>query len=403
MRKVFSIIIAILFALPVFADGEFRWEEVAPLNTARMGHAAVVLNDRIYVFGGRIHQRQLVLNSVEVYNPDTDRWREIDPLPRPLCNMAAVVEGGSVYLFGGLTSRYEPVDFVIRFDVREGNYTLVDTLETAIHGMAAVNVNHSIMLMGGLILPRRFLQTGVWYNPLTRRWAEAPSFNDARSHFGMAVERTIWVVGGLDSGGPVNSVEAYFNNAWRRTARMLMPRGELGLAVFGDTLVAAGGIGVRERHTNHVDGYLIGENRWVEIPPMINDRADFPLVSLGDRIFAIGGRTSMRQNNGILSAVEMYRYHEFEDVPSPVMPEQVHILPAWPNPSNGTVNIELPLIPSNLLMMDYRGRIISDVTLPAEVTSWKWNTAPYPAGTYIYIINPLNNSSPYTGSITVIK
>ena len=42
------------------------------------------------------------LNSIEIYNPDTNKWTLLTAtLKFPLSNAAAVAEGKEIYIFGG--------------------------------------------------------------------------------------------------------------------------------------------------------------------------------------------------------------------------------------------------------------------------------------------------------------
>lgn len=76
-----------------------RWETKAGLPTARTGLAAVVLDGKIYAFGG--HDGRTILDTVEVYDPAADRWSKADPMPAARTNFAAGTLEGQIYLLGG--------------------------------------------------------------------------------------------------------------------------------------------------------------------------------------------------------------------------------------------------------------------------------------------------------------
>ncbi len=46
--------------------------------SARVGHNCVVVNRLLYSIGGFDGYDRL--NSVEVYNPDTDKWTQVEPM-----------------------------------------------------------------------------------------------------------------------------------------------------------------------------------------------------------------------------------------------------------------------------------------------------------------------------------
>lgn len=79
------------------------WREGPPLQRPRAGHAAVVVNDVIYVLGGeRINSEDFsVLDSVEVFDPSTETWSYGVPMPLGLHGVPAVVIEGTIFVVGG--------------------------------------------------------------------------------------------------------------------------------------------------------------------------------------------------------------------------------------------------------------------------------------------------------------
>ena len=53
-----------------------KWSvDLPPLNTPRYNAAAIVLNNRIFIIGGR--DKNGILASVEMYNPQNNQWRYV--------------------------------------------------------------------------------------------------------------------------------------------------------------------------------------------------------------------------------------------------------------------------------------------------------------------------------------
>lgn len=50
------------------------WSLVAPLPAGHGEPGIAVLDSRIYVLGGRSHDKSSRMKHVHVYNPDTDEW-----------------------------------------------------------------------------------------------------------------------------------------------------------------------------------------------------------------------------------------------------------------------------------------------------------------------------------------
>src|SRR5712691_6475647 len=82
------------------------WRTLASMNTARAGAAAAVIDDGIFVIGGRQStggpcSGGPYSNTVEKYDIDTDTWSAVAQLPNQRSDMAAVAHGGKIYVFGG--------------------------------------------------------------------------------------------------------------------------------------------------------------------------------------------------------------------------------------------------------------------------------------------------------------
>lgn len=73
---------------------------------ARTNHTAVVLNNRIYVFGGKGSDGN-ARNDLWSYNPATGNWETKAPLgPSPVYGQSAVSANGKMYVFGGYSGAY---------------------------------------------------------------------------------------------------------------------------------------------------------------------------------------------------------------------------------------------------------------------------------------------------------
>lgn len=76
-----------------------EWTLVGNLNTEREHSAALALDDKIYVFGGRTND--MILQSVEVYSPEENLWKCDSSMLIPRMMPEVVECGGKIYIFGG--------------------------------------------------------------------------------------------------------------------------------------------------------------------------------------------------------------------------------------------------------------------------------------------------------------
>jgi N-acetylneuraminic acid mutarotase len=82
------------------AQSTLGWTDLAPMPTARGAGASAVIDDRIYVAGGRDPAN----NAFEVYDVGDDTWAPLADVPRTFPgrnHLAATAISGKVYLAGG--------------------------------------------------------------------------------------------------------------------------------------------------------------------------------------------------------------------------------------------------------------------------------------------------------------
>ena len=178
-----------------------QWSMASPLPNPRGGHVAVVLNNKVDVFGGGNSVSTLADHSE--YDPATNEWKDLAPLPRSEGSPAAVVVGGKIYVIGG-RSGFSDFGDVYIYDPATDTWSVGPSVEP--RGTAgAVLYCGGIYLFGGesqaerrnlASVLRLDLERNVWESvtPMltARKFARAVLFNDA-----------VYIVGG--STVPANS------------------------------------------------------------------------------------------------------------------------------------------------------------------------------------------------------
>lgn len=135
-----------------------RWEPIPDAPTARNSAAAAVIDDRIYVVGGRQMQRQgdgkqrpVNLATLEVYDPATGRWETRAPMPQAQGGLAAAAYDGKLYAFGGEqfvpSAKVFPDAWV--YDPGTDRWSALPPMPTPRHGHGAAVVGNRIFLIGG--------------------------------------------------------------------------------------------------------------------------------------------------------------------------------------------------------------------------------------------------------------
>jgi Kelch motif len=74
---------------------------LAPLGTARSGHAAVVAGGRLVVLGGEELGGGTTIEQVELYDGKRDRWRALPDMVTPRHGLGAAARGSRIYALEG--------------------------------------------------------------------------------------------------------------------------------------------------------------------------------------------------------------------------------------------------------------------------------------------------------------
>ena len=95
-----TIIIAALFSIPLDVKGveNSTWTLGEEMLTNRTEITASVINDKIYVIGGADYRADGAVDTVEIYDPNTNQWTNGAPLPYVLDHAPSVVYDGKIYV-----------------------------------------------------------------------------------------------------------------------------------------------------------------------------------------------------------------------------------------------------------------------------------------------------------------
>jgi N-acetylneuraminic acid mutarotase len=83
----------------VYDPATDRWEQRAPMPTARSGIAAAVLGGRMFVFGGEASAG--TFNQVEAYDAGSNDWSSHARMPTARHGLGAGAVAGRIYVISG--------------------------------------------------------------------------------------------------------------------------------------------------------------------------------------------------------------------------------------------------------------------------------------------------------------
>src|SRR5216684_3674923 len=183
------------------------WTPLTSMNTARAGAAAAVIDDGIFVIGGRQStggpcSGGPYLTTVEKYDIDTNTWSTVAPLLNARSDLAAVAHGGKIFVFGGCTGTASAPSFTGEVDM---------------------------------------------YDPQTNTWTTLPSImTTARASLvaGHSGDK-VYTIGGTTDGVSVSNVNEVYDipsGTWStNTATMTTARQEAGVSSHGGKIYVVGG------------------------------------------------------------------------------------------------------------------------------------------------------------------
>lgn len=264
----FVILILLLFISvnPLIAqDNPQGWHTLADDDhpTNRHENAAAVVDDKLYLIGGRGER------PVEMYNPSTQSWEEKATPPLPMHHFQAVAYDGKIYVIGALTGDYPYEDPILNVYI---------------------------------------------YHPQTDRWTKGPEIPEDRRRGAagaVAYDGKIYVAGGIQNGhasGHVRWLDAFDpeTGEWTSLADAPRNRDHFQAAVIDDKLYAAGGRRSSQATEQtfeltipEVDVYDFSANAWTPLPPsgdLPTERAGSTSIAVSYYLIVLGGESAAQTN-----------------------------------------------------------------------------------------------------------
>jgi N-acetylneuraminic acid mutarotase len=196
-----------------------NWKELAPMPTPRGAGQAVEVNGKIYVIGGaRSNQPgdagapirpgsidQLVVGTVEEYDPAMNQWRARSPMPTARNHFFAGAVDGKIYAFDGrigtvFVTKSDTIDLVEAYDPATDRWAYASRAPTTRGDVTGDERNGLLYVAGGEFQDFQRKMT-FWavevFNPKTGDWSALPHMLVARHGFAAAfIGAKLHVMGG---------------------------------------------------------------------------------------------------------------------------------------------------------------------------------------------------------------
>ncbi|MDD3292612.1 MAG: FISUMP domain-containing protein [Candidatus Pacebacteria bacterium] len=181
------------------------WAARADMPTARESATTAVVNNKIYVIGGR--NSDGVLNTNEEYDPATNTWTTKASMPTKRYVTGAVTVNNKIYVIGGYVPHLPGSTGVNEeYDPATNTWTTKASMPTPRGHVFPVVYNNKIYVIGGYnTILNSWVTVNEVYDPVTDTWVTADSLPQAVSDAVVAVANDkIYVMGGYD--GKINLV-----------------------------------------------------------------------------------------------------------------------------------------------------------------------------------------------------
>ncbi|HZC53462.1 MAG TPA: DUF1668 domain-containing protein, partial [Mycobacterium sp.] len=312
---------ALLNTTEVF-DGN-AWSAGAPIPTPRQMLAAASDGKLVYAVGGTNGSGDLP--TLEAYDPAAKAWTSLPALPQARSDLGVAITDGRLVAVGGVSSG-QVLKTVSVFDLMTKTWTGLPDMSTPRHGMAVAAVEKSVYAIGGstavgdgqviasaevLKLPARKIQPAS-------QWRSLPDAPTARLMMAWAVlNNKIWVIGGLQNGVALQTVESYdpHSGAWETGPPLPIPLHHAAAATYRGEVVVLGGASDNLANASNRVFALRGGN-WVELPSLTHARAALAAAVVGDKLVAVGGQNAKQ----LVPQTEVFdgnSWNDAADMPTP--------------------------------------------------------------------------------------
>ncbi|KAL3697751.1 hypothetical protein R1sor_011827 [Riccia sorocarpa] len=291
--------------------GSGFWTPRENLPASLTDHSSVGIGELVYIIGGA-NASGAVLDQFLVYDTTLHNYTTLSPIPEPRYRFGAAVLDNKIYVIGGRKDSNEtdpPASnaslsvATYIYDTTQGTWSKgADILEPQSDPCAAA-LNGKVYLVGGYDANYGLLAKVQVYDPASDSWSYAPDMPTPRGDLMCAAfEGEIYVLGGYtgDTTDPFSRKMESFNpntQKWTTRPDLLTSRGDGAVAVLPTrkALLVIGGEGHYRnndlfkygKHSNEV--YFATDGTWVEKALIPNARFRTAAAESGGLVYVSGG------------------------------------------------------------------------------------------------------------------
>ncbi len=357
-----------------------RWTARASLPVARDRLALLAFADKLYAIGGETPSG--VTGDVTVFDPSSNGWLPAASKPLPVSNVQAAVLGHRIYVPGGTLGQAAagaganagapaaPTDAAaassaalvrpsaaiatavpVAFPASSGSTSpLPGAPGSAFTSPAATPLTAAGSTVTETLAANARAGDGSVtdivevYDPATDRWSRVAPLPAPRAAYALATfDSRLYLFGGWD--GQRYRAETFIydpaSDRWTAGSPLPAPRAFMAAATLKDAIYVVGGYDSR-RELASVTAYSPGNEGapsgpWAEKAPLSQPRAGLGLLSLANRLYAIGGgwttRVSFNEQydmvSGAWSRIESPVIDQWRNLGLAALGEKIYAVGGW--------------------------------------------------------------------------
>ena len=303
-------------------DVSYQWIDPASAPLARYEAAGMVVDDKLYVFGGYINSKIQATARSDMYDPATNTWTRIADMPQPLTHAGQAVHGTTIWLVGGFVGDNPGpgTTHVWKYNTLTNTWSRGPSLPAARGAGACAIIGDELHFFGGLdhansdANPVTVDYADHWVLDLAKGggWKTAAPLPNARNHLsGVALDGFIYAIGGQhlwNEDHPVSEVDQYdpATDTWKKVKSLPTPRSHMSASTFviDDRIMVIGGATNGLTSVSEVDTYNPATNKWTHFSNLPSPRLT-PVAGFadGEIIASTGSQFDLQADNETFSAI----------------------------------------------------------------------------------------------------
>ena len=202
-----------------YSSNTDTWSSLPDMQCPRQFHGSVVIDGKLYVVAGENAGK--IQRDVERFDPQTNMWGTVTKLVCAVSSAAVVTHKKKIYVIGGHTSNLRNYPCIQCYDVEADKWRITAAVQINSRHFPAVVINNLIYILDC------YGQKGIQvYDPDHDLCLPPVSMSSERHLFAaVTLNNKIYVAGGMQNFLPLDSIQAFDpqTRKWSNGGRMPKP------------------------------------------------------------------------------------------------------------------------------------------------------------------------------------